>query len=155
MPTWLMFCESMVFVGASPELVNATPHHCSGSARRLTPRTMADDRDYLFPSMSTNLDGEQMRAKLDETYAKEAWADVETERSPAAPKESDLVLPPTKRAKEESGPPVKLPPQGWWTEAPTKTPPPTKPAACKPPPPKLAMAKGREVMNRNTCCRIG
>ena len=36
-------------------------------------------------------------------YVREAWADVKTERSPAAPKERDLVLPPTKRAKEDSG----------------------------------------------------
>ena len=38
-------------------------------------------------------------------------------KTPVAPKESDLVLQPTKIAKEESGLPVKLPLQGRWRDA--------------------------------------
>ena len=49
-------------------------------------------------------------------------------KTPVAPKESDLVLQPTKIAKEESGLPVKLPLQGRWRDARVETRAPRNPA---------------------------
>ena len=50
-------------------------------------------------------------------------------KTPVAPKESDLVLPPTKKPKEESGLPVKLPLQGRRRDALVETRAPRNPAA--------------------------